>query len=89
MERRNLIYWIVLIVLVAALGTVGVLILRKRSTALLPQPIGGAGQKTVLPPGTRPIESYVPERPWQEGDAPIPTNETTFGGVETETEAQP
>lgn len=75
MEKRTLVYWIILAVLVIALGTVGVLILRKRAS--LPGATGTgiqnqSGTKNETPKA-KPIESYVPERPFKAGDAPIDT----------------
>jgi hypothetical protein len=72
MERKNVIYGIILGPLVVALLVVGVLILRKRSE-VGSMPVGVT--ESLLPPGTRTIESYKPERPWQEGDAPIQMEE--------------
>lgn len=84
MEKRTLVYWIILAILVIALGTVGVLILRKRAS--LPGTIGTgiqnqSGSAKKEPPKAKPIESYVPERPYQAGDAPI----GTFGADVQET----
>ncbi|MBU1907811.1 hypothetical protein KKF59_01615 [Patescibacteria group bacterium] len=76
MERKNIIYGIILGTLITAIIVVGVLILRKRAEVSLPfQTKSSVEAETQLPPGTRPIESYTPERPWQEGDAPIPMEE--------------
>ncbi|MBU1907593.1 hypothetical protein KKF59_00485 [Patescibacteria group bacterium] len=85
MERKNIIYGIILGALVAAILVVAVLILRKRAEVSLPFRAKSAMEsKTQLPEGTRPIESYTPERPWQEGDAPIPMEELPL--IEPQTE---
>lgn len=76
MERKNIIYGIILGAMVAAILVVAVLILRKRAEISLPfQFKPSVEAESRLPPGTRPIGSYTPERPWQEGDAPIPMEE--------------
>lgn len=68
----NIVLTVVLILFITAAGVVGFLVLRQRGY------LGGMrsqsprqNETVALPPGTVPIESYIPERPWQEGD-PIP-----------------
>ncbi|MCR4278838.1 MAG: hypothetical protein NUV81_02965 [bacterium] len=72
--RSNIVLVIVLIVLIGAVGVVGFLVLKRQGYFQG----GSAGpvqtDATVgLPPGTTPLDSYIPERPWQEGD-PVPEN---------------
>jgi hypothetical protein len=77
MERKNIIMTGVLGALIIALVVVGVLILRKRSVGFgfqTPPPQAVQQTKVKPPPGTRTIDSYVPERQWQEGD-PVPAIE--------------
>jgi hypothetical protein len=70
MEKRNVVYWIILGALLVALVTVGILILRKRASPVvvpIVQP-SGSGTPTAKPPGSKPLDSYTPERPFQPGD---------------------
>ncbi|MFA5935875.1 MAG: hypothetical protein WC787_03415 [Patescibacteria group bacterium] len=85
MDRRNLVYWIILGVLITALAVVGVLILRKRAAPPVVIPIGGAQNGTEkTPPKSKPLEDYVPARPYQDGDVPSETvPESEFGGEPT------
>jgi len=77
MEKRNVVYWIILCVLLVALATVGVLILRKRAQPVV-VPImqsSGLGTPNATPPESKSLDSYTPERPYQAGD-PIPVPES-------------
>lgn len=70
MQRSTVVYSIVLGLLVVALVTVGVLILRKRSVT--PQAQVGSSSQVVKPSaGTVPLSEHGYERPWKVGD-PIP-----------------
>lgn len=82
MERKNIVLFIILALLIVAIAVVGVLILRKRTKEFAPRATSTVIQPVKLPPGTKPLESYVPERPWQEGDPPIPTSDI-YGGAPT------
>ncbi|MCI0479931.1 hypothetical protein L0Y59_05290 [Candidatus Uhrbacteria bacterium] len=67
MERSNIAYGIVLTVLVIALATVGVLLLRKRSS--LPQAqIAPSGRTVTAPTTTLPLDKHPFIRPWKVGD---------------------
>ncbi|MFH2232246.1 MAG: hypothetical protein ABII13_03705 [Patescibacteria group bacterium] len=72
MERRNLIYYFILALLVIAIIFVGVLILRKRAMVGL-GPDGGLGRSPVVEtvPGTRSLESTPTEEAWAEGDETV------------------
>jgi len=84
----NVVLIFVLVLLVAAAVVVGFLILRSRGA--LPRSAEPTVQEQgiVVPSDTVPIESYTPERPWQEGD-PIPEiDESEVGGFEPDAEAE-
>lgn len=80
MERRNLIYVIVLTILCAGIAVVTVAILRKRAEIGAVQQLqtlspGQAGTVRSAPAAAKPIRSYAKDRPYQEGD-PIPKYRT-------------
>jgi len=70
--KSNIVLVIVLILLIGAVGVVGFFVL-KRQGYFQGGPTGPVQTDATvgLPPGTTPLDSYIPERPWQEGD-PIP-----------------
>ncbi|MBU2612969.1 hypothetical protein KJ925_00730 [Patescibacteria group bacterium] len=86
MQRSTFIYGLVLTLLLGALGTVGVLILRKRG--LLPQAqVGSSVSRTVTAPaGTIPLSETPHVGPWKPGDPvpePDPTEEHVVEGDES------
>jgi hypothetical protein len=85
MERRTLLYWIVLAMLLVALGVVGVLVLRKRAAPPVYVPVGGVTDtKKTPPPESKPLESYVPAPAFKAGDAPVVTISSDEEGGEPE-----
>lgn len=82
MERRTTIYSLILVLLGIALVVVMVLVLRKRAALPSMKAVGQQqnGDRKVPPP-SKPIESYIPERSLQEGDpVPPPTYSSPPGG---------
>jgi hypothetical protein len=74
MDRRNLIYSLILVVLVVALVTVGILVLRKRAAGPVLIPVGGSvgtDGPRPLPTDTKSLDSYTKAPAWKEGD-PVP-----------------
>jgi len=73
MQRRNLIYVIVLAVLCVAIVVVVVLILRRQASFPVVVPISSGRPAVVAAPsGTIPLKDTPYAKPWKEGD-PIPT----------------
>lgn len=84
MERRNLLYGIILAVLCITIVTVVVLILRRQAAV----PVAPITQtRTVTAPaGTIPLKDTKFERPWKKGDPePVPEPVTEVEIPETET----
>lgn len=69
MEKRNFIYWLILVVMCIGLIIVGTLILKKRAAIITSPKVKPAVQAN----DTKPIDSYIPDRPWRKGD-PEPKN---------------
>lgn len=72
MERRTVVYGTILTLLLVALATVGVLILRKRTVLTNSSGITGAPVQKTFPTDTTPYESLKQEPAWKPG-VPIPT----------------
>lgn len=72
MERRTVIYEIIIALLVVGLVVIGVLILRKRAGMTIPPAVSSTPAAVrKLPTDTKPYASIPRAVPWKEGD-PVP-----------------
>lgn len=67
MEKRNIIYSVILALLCAGLVVVVVLILQRRASFPASKIIE-TKEQLKKPPYTKPEEDYIPAKPWEPGD---------------------
>jgi hypothetical protein len=84
MERRNLLYGIILAVLGIAIVVVVVLILRKQSMLPFSALKSMTPRVVAAPTGTVPLTETRFERPWKLGDPEPPPEPETIETPETE-----